>query len=199
MDFLLNALVYVADYSYVGIFFALLLSGYLLPIPEEVLLFLVGYLISVDIINPYLGIAVAFLGVLIGDNALFLLSLHNSKYTRKLKDKIVELPFLKEREVTHQNIGKAIFFTRFIIGLRFLGPIFAGTMKVTWRYFLFYNTSALVIYTVAIVFLGYHFSEAFVEVVICIAAVRHSISVLFMLLLAVAVTIYAHKRFYKRV
>ena len=55
---------YLEQLSYVGLFLFVVFSGYLIPIPEEIMLLLLGYIAGVGIINIYTALAAGILGVL---------------------------------------------------------------------------------------------------------------------------------------
>lgn len=132
--------------------------GYLIPFPEEIFLLVVGYIAGTGVYNIYLATLFALLGVLSGDNVLFFLSKYKaSKLVDKLQKRLDKHKIMKYRHLMKKHIGKTIFTLKFIVGLRIFSPFLAGSMRVKWSVFQFYNFLAVAIYIPILVFLGYHF------------------------------------------
>ena len=130
---------YSTHFSYLLIFLLPALGGHVIPIPEEVVLLLAGYLAGEAVNNLYLTMAVAFAGVLTGDNVLFWLSRKGSHIVNKLKNKLPARIVNKYQNMIQTHLRKTIFLGRFVVGLRFLSPILAGSNRVPWTTFQFYN------------------------------------------------------------
>ena len=191
-----NIIDYAQKFSYLGIFALIVLSGYIVPIPEEVLLLTAGYLAAYTAINIYLVTVVAVLGVLIGDNFLFWLSHYKgSKIVSRLKKRIRKNELLKYERLMKAHIGKTIFMLRFIVGLRFFGPFLAGSMKTKWKTFQFYNLLAVLIYAPTVVFLGYHFHNKFLVILTELEIVRHILFALVLIALSYLITLFLRKKF----
>ena len=187
---------YMEQFSYVGIFILLALSGYLVPIPEEILLLLTGYTSALGFNNLYIALIVSILGILAGDNVLFWLSRYKgSGLIDKLKRKVRKNELLKYRHLMKRHIGKTIFAVRFIVGLRFFGPFLAGSMKTKWKTFQFYNLLAVVIYTPIMIFLGFHFHNKLALVITQVEIVRHLMFFIFLAVVGYLITIFVKKKF----
>ena len=78
----------IESLSYVGIFIALLLVGYLIPVPEEVLLILIGYSVSEGIGSLFPVILVSIAGLYFGDNALYYLTRKGNEWILKIRRRI---------------------------------------------------------------------------------------------------------------
>lgn len=163
----------IQGFSYFGIFGFVMFVGYLIPIPEEIALLAIGYIASVGPLKLPLAIAISAAGVIIGDNILFLLSLHGSKYVERLKNKLRKNKLIHYEHVMHEHIGKTIFFIRFIVGLRFFGPVLAGMLKVKWRRFFLINAAASFIHAMFFITLGYFFHRRFLVLVTQVEIIRH--------------------------
>ena len=192
-QFLLN---YIGQFSYIGIFILVALCGYIIPIPEEILLLLIGYIAGVGLINVYIALIPAALGVLAGDNILYWLSRYKgSKLIDKLKHKVRKNELMKYRHLMKRHIGKTIFILRFIVGLRFFSPFLAGSMKIKWKIFQFYNLLAVLIYVPIMTFLGYHFYNKLALVITEVEIVRHLLFFLFLAIVGYLISIFINKRF----
>jgi membrane protein DedA with SNARE-associated domain len=188
--------IYQEHFSYFGIFAIVALSGYLIPFPEEIVLLSLGYFTAAIHANIFAVITVAIIGILAGDSAIFYLSLSSNKYIDRLKRKIRE-PILKKYEQFLQNHAKkTIFASRFIIGLRFIGPVLAGSAKTSWSSFLVSDGAAAIIYTLFIVLLGFHFHNKILLLISEFELIRHLIFLTVVVLVGGGISIFLHKRFF---
>lgn len=173
----------IEHFSYFAIFVFALFSGYFIPIPEEIILLITGYLAKSHMIHLIPAIFVVIIAFVIGDNILFKLTLRSNKHVSKLVHEVFSLKLIKDkRSFLEKHIGAMIFVSRFVPFLRFVGPVFAGYVKVSEKTFMFFNTLAIVIYAPIVMSVGYFFKDYFSQIVIEIGKVRH---ILFMLLLIV--------------
>lgn len=160
-------------FSYLGVFISLLFVGYVIPFPEEVVLMLIGYVAGRHFVNLELALVVAMAGLLTGDLLLFVLSRGGSKLISQMRRHISKHRLMKYEAMLHDHIGKTVFLSRFVVGLRIFSPILAGTSKIRWQTFLLFDALAIVIYVPIFVGLGfvfqYHLKTLLAEVLI----VRH--------------------------
>ena len=189
---------YIAHFSYVGIFLAVSLAGYVIPLPEEVMLLVAGYIAGFGF-NFYAVVLASILGVLTGDSILFWLSRYKgSKLVDKLKRRVDKHEVAKYRHLMKEHIGKTIFILRFIIGLRFLSPFLAGSMRIKWKNFQFYNMLAAIVYVPIMVFLGYHFHNKLVVLITSFEIARHIIFILVLVAIGTLISIFLKKKFYAK-
>ena len=164
---------YVDQFSYAGIFVISLLSGHLIPFPEDVILLIAGYLSSAGFINPYYAIAAAILGILVGDNILYSLSKSDSKYIHKVREYVYRSRLLKREDIIRAHIRKAIFLSRFVPFFRTIGPVVAGTLKIRRSTFQLYNFLGMGVYVPVMVGIGYFFESKMTQLVAKVESVRH--------------------------
>lgn len=181
----------VGQFSYLGVFFVSLFAGYLIPLPEEVVLLAVGYIGSVGALNVYAAAGVATLAILLGDCILFFLALRESARIEWLRRKVVGR---NPKPFSIEHAGLRIFVLRFIAGLRFLSPIYSGAMKVSWRTFVLYDLLALLIYVPTLVFLGFHFHNSILAIVTQVEVFRHALFSLILLVVSIWATVYINRR-----
>ena len=187
---------YLEQFSYLGIFISIALSGYIIPVPEEILLLLIGYISGVGLNNVYIALLASIIGVLLGDNILFWLSRYRgSKLIDKLKRKIRKNEVMKYKNLMKQHIGKTIFILRFIVGLRFFGPFLAGSLKVRWKTFQLYNFLAFLIYVPIMVFLGFHFHKQLALLITEFEIIRHLVFLTFLTFLGFLISTFIRKKF----
>ena len=156
-DFLMN---YIEALSYFGIILFILLGSIGLPLPEETILLIAGYLASVGYLKlPYV-LAIVLITTFIGDNMAYWIGrikgksllLKYGKYIFIHKERLE-----KAEKYFKNHGGKTVFFSRFIIGLRFFGPIIAGSLKMRWRRFLLFNILGILIWVPTVTLIGYFF------------------------------------------
>jgi len=191
--------IYLEHISYLGTFVLMVLSGHLVPVPEEVILLLVGYASGIGLSNVYLTVAFAVLGVVTGDSLLFYLSRHGSRYVEKLKKRIAPAKIEKYEKMMNAHTGKTIFLSRFIVGLRFFSPLLAGMLKIKWQTFLTYNIPAVILYVSFIIFLGYHFNTDIVRMITEIKLARHLIFMLLITVIGLLLSYWAGKKFLAKI
>ncbi|MFH1145955.1 MAG: DedA family protein [bacterium] len=151
---------YLYTYNYVGVFVWLVLGSLWIPLPEEIALLFAGYQAEGSYFRLSWAIAVSVAGLLVGDNIAYWLSRH---YGNKLVDRLgirnskwrvwIEKQF-------DNNAGRAVFFARFAIGMRAIGPWLAGVHKMPWIDFLFYNFLSIIVWIPLVVYVGFLFGDS---------------------------------------
>ena len=187
---------YLENFSYFGIFLALVISGYLIPFPEEILVLIVGYAAAAGFVNLYIAALVSIAALIAGDNILFWLS--KTGHATKFAVKVKKSKLAKFRKYMEGHIGKTIFLFRFIIGLRILSPYLAASMKVKWKKFQFYDLLAILIYVPVLIFIGYHFHNNLAVLLTKFAAIRHFIFLVISITIGIIVTLYINNKFFKK-
>ncbi len=188
---------FIENISYLGIFVTMALSGHLVPVPEEILLLLIGYASGVGFVNVYVALAMASLGVIVGDIALFLLSRSGSHYVDRLKSKLSPEKIARYEKLMKSHAGKTIFLSRFIITIRFFSPILAGSLRINWKTFMLADFSAAILYVGAFIFLGYHFNNDIASLITEIKLARHIIFILLLTLIGLLISYWAGKKFFR--
>ncbi len=144
--------------SYGGIWVVSFLSNIVIPIPEEIVLLALGYLSGTGVVNGYIIIPIVISALLVNDLILYLLSKHGSKLTNFLYTKFFAKRLEKKGNfINNISTRKIIFFSRFLMQLRFLGPFLAGSRGFPKKDFLRYNLFALLIYVPLYIGLGWYF------------------------------------------
>lgn len=159
---------YIEHFTYLGLFVILLLCGMGLPMPEDIALLAGGFLVHRGVIRYPITLAVALLGVVAGDNSLFFLGRRfgtglvryfglNRPGSKAQIDRI--------RAFMRRHGHRAIFYARFLAGLRALIYLTAGSFGVTPLRFLVYDLLGAIISVPIVVSIGYLFGGQ-LEVVI---------------------------------
>ena len=179
----------VEQYSYFAIFLFALFSGYFIPIPEEIILLITGYMARLGLIHLTPGIFIVIIAFIIGDNILFRLALKNNKHVAKLIHEVLSLKiFIRKRPFLEKHIGATIFSSRFIPFLRFVGPVFSGYVKASEKTFMFFNTLAIIIYAPFIIWVGYFFHDYFGQILIEVGKARHMLFILVLIIIGLLIS-----------
>jgi membrane protein DedA with SNARE-associated domain len=151
---------YIENYTYTGLFGVLLLCGLGMPLPEDIALLAGGFLVHRGITQYPMTLAVSFLGVVVGDNSLFYLGRRFgtglvSYFRLGRPSSQVQIDRLKTFMDRHGN--RAIFYARFLAGLRALIYLTAGSLGVSPGRFAFYDMLGALISVPIVVSIGYFF------------------------------------------
>ena len=192
MAFVMNEILVlnsVEQFSYLAIFLFAISAGYIVPIPEEIVLLITGYMASAGYIHFTPALFVIILAFIIGDNVLYKLTLKNNKLVKKMIHEVLSLTIIaKNRKFLEKNISTTIFITRFIPFLRFIGPVFSGYVKVKEKTFMLFNTLAIVIYAPIMLCVGYFFHDDFTRIVSEMGRVRHIAVILGWVIIGLLIT-----------
>lgn len=183
----------MSGYSYLGIFLTLLLSGYIIPVPEEILLIALGYLASAGDIDMLKAMPFATFGIFCGDLAVHLLSRSRHRFVDTFTRRLEHSRLAQSRFICADKIYRTVFISRFLPGLRFVGPMLSGIARIPILAFCFYNILALLIFVPALVLVGYYFHNQILPIITTVEEVKHGIFIL-----ATAVVAYYIMRYVKR-
>ena len=161
--------------SYGGVFILSLLANVFIPVPEEVVLLALGYAVRAAGWNLPLTVVIVISGLLISDLVLYWLSRKGNKLVMGFYNRIFKNRLADRKQWLENNVNKVIFFSRFLVQLRFLGPFFAGQTKVHWKTFLFYELLAMIIYVPLVIGAGWLFHNSIQNIIGGINVVRNVI------------------------
>ncbi len=149
----------VGGLSYFGVLILAFLSNVVIPVPEELILIAMGYLTGNGLFIYPVVMGIFILGLMLSDYILYSLAFRGSKLVKRFIKKIEKRGLLKNEDYTRRHIKKIIFFSRFLVYLRFIGPVMSGYLRVDRKTFLTHNFLALVIYVNVFLGLGHHFHK----------------------------------------
>ncbi len=152
---------------YVVVLGLILLSGFGLPIPEDIPLILAGYLCypfdgEAGYANPWVLFPLAFLAIIGADLMVFYMGRRYGHHIPKLplmRRFLTEKRLAKTEALLHKHGGKFMFAARFLPGLRAPAIFTAGNFKVPYWKFLAYDGGAALISVPVILGLAYYFAE----------------------------------------
>ena len=153
---------YIEHFTYVGLFLVLLLCGLGLPVPEDLALLTGGFLVHRGITQYPTTLAISFVGVVAGDNSLFFIGRRFGtgilKYLGFVRPRTLpRIARLKRFMDRHGNM--AIFYARFLAGMRALVYLTAGSAGVSPRRFVVYDALGALISVPVVVSIGYFFGD----------------------------------------
>lgn len=180
--------------SYAAIFFVSFFVGYVFPLPEVVALILFGFLGATTNLNIFLIFLIAFLGSILGDNLLYRLSFLGNRWVGKFNEKMRKHELIKYENLVLDNIGKTIYFLRLITGVRFFGPVIAGSLNVSWRNFFWANFGATFFNTLLFVSIGYYFHRHIFSVIAEAEVARNALLFFSAALVAFLLTTFSNKK-----
>ncbi len=199
MELLERLVTVFAENGYFAVFIALLLCGAGVPLPEDITLVAGGVIAGLGYANVHVMFAVAMVGVLAGDSAMFLLGHHYG--ARILQWRLVARVLTPERYAKVQQKferygNRLMFFARFLPGMRTAVYITAGsTHRVSFlRFFLLDGLAALISVPIW-VYLGYLGADNHEWLAMWIRRGQNGLWVLAgIVIVAVAVLWWRHKR-----
>ncbi|MGG5793752.1 DedA family protein [Bacillus nitratireducens] len=131
----------ITDYGYLAIFLMLLLGIVGLPIPDEVIMTVVGYFTNINVLNYELAILVSFVGALLGTVISYMIG---KKAGRPFIDKYGKWIGLKEKRMNKvakwmEKYGPySLVFGYFIPGIRHITCYLLGVSKMNLKTYILF-------------------------------------------------------------
>jgi len=191
-EILINQL---GTFSYLGIFGVSFLANVVIPVPEEIVLLALGYLAGSGHANIFYIIPIVIVGLLASDIVMYSLARAGNKYVGMFYDKFFSHRLENKQHWIEEHIDKVIFYSRFMVQLRFIGPFMAGHLKVPFRKFLTYELAALVIYVPLFVWIGHYFQSRIVRIIDGVDLIRNIILIAFAIIIVISLLRYSYRRF----
>jgi membrane protein DedA with SNARE-associated domain len=129
-------------------------------VPEEFTLLTAGFLIAKGVMNPLLVVLTAMSAALVFDSVLYVLARSGASYAVALRDKAFTKEFDKTRIFSPNHPLRTIFFLRFFMGFRLIGPLYAGFSKIPWPKFALVTLASIGIYFPFVISMGYIFNRS---------------------------------------
>ncbi len=154
---------FIADYGYWAVALALLCENAGIPVPGETTLLLASFLAYSEH-QLHLGwiIVVGICAATLGDNLGYAFGYYGGRPLLQRYQNVFRIPpaTLKRGEEMFARYGAAaIFFARFIFGMRvFAGPL-AGVLRMRWRAFTLFNFLGAAVWVSFIAGAGYLFGQ----------------------------------------
>ncbi len=184
----------IGGLTYGGMFILALISNMVVPVPEEIILVVVGYFSAKGQFNFLYSYIIFVAGMFISDTILYLMAYKGSRLTKRLQHKIENNRHLKDEGFVTRHIKKIIIISRFLMYLRWIGPVLSGVTRVRYKTFAFYNLIALLVYVPLVLWLGFYFENYIDKIISDVNRVRN----IFMLVLSIFILIILAKTINKK-
>jgi membrane protein DedA with SNARE-associated domain len=190
-----NLLHLIGQYGYLFVFLGVMLEGVGIPLPGETVLIAAGALAHRGSLTLWETMVMGSLGAVMGGQAGYFAGrfggrpfvLRWGRYVFITPERLGRAESFFER-----HGGKAVFFARFITGLRVFGALVAGMSRMSWRKFTLYSVLGGLVWATAAVALGYFLWAS-------IGLVEHWIGRISLLLAAALVLAVILSRSYRKV
>lgn len=183
--------------SYGGVWLLSFAANVIVPVPEEAILLILGFLAAGPQWNGYILVPVIFAGVIASDIIIYILARKGNKIIMWAYNKIFASKVEGKTQWINKHMDKVIFFSRFLIQLRFLGPFLAGHMKVPFRKFITLDVAALLIYIPAYLTIGWYFRSRIEFILSGVGVVRNIVMTLVIIMLMLFLMKILRSKFYK--
>lgn len=187
---------YFEGISYLGIFLVVILSGYIIPVPEDIIMLIIGYIAAIHAVNLSIAIVVSVLAIIFADFALYYLSFHGFKlavsFEKRIKANIVNwyIGHMKERTFL------VMFVSRFIPGLRVVSPLVAGMIKISQPRFIFNSICSACIYVPLMILIGFFFHSKITPLISAVESTKHALFIILVVGIGLLTAVFARKKFF---
>jgi len=149
MDFLDTLIRFFAENGYVAVFVVLLVSGFGVPVPEDISLVAGGIISGLGYADVRVMCLVGLAGVLVGDSVMFLIGRHlgvRAMQLRWIRHLMTPRRYALVRQKFDRYGNRLMFIARFLPGLRSAIYLTAGmTQRVPfWRFLMLDGLAALI-------------------------------------------------------
>lgn len=188
LEFILG---YIGELSYFAIFVLFILGGIGVPLPEEIILLVAGYVAFLGTIHIAGALIVSFAGVLVSDLIGYWIGRRGGKLLTRFLSKE---KFKKMESYFKKHGGKTIFLSRFMIGVRVFFPVVAGMTRMRFREFLYWEVLATAIWVPIVVLIGFFFGAFLPTIVDWVKQIDLVISVVFAFIVLLALFAIAKRK-----
>ena len=193
-DFLLQHLhAFFAEFGYWAVLLALLGENAGLPVPGETVLLYASFLAYSEHRLQLAWIIVAGIcACTLGDNVGYFIGHRGGRPLLERHQRWFRVnpqAFARGERLFEQHGAAAIFWARFIFGMRIIAGPLAGVLSMPWRKFLLFNFLGAVVWVSAVATIGYVFGREFESV---LSTFEHVNLIVFGLLLIALAVAYFH-------
>ncbi len=184
----------IGRYGYLVIFLGVMAESAGVPLPGETVLIASGALAHRGVLDPGDVLLFGTLGAVTGDQVGYWIGRKGGRpfvlrWGRYLW--ITSGRLARAQAFFDRHGGRAVFFARFITGLRVFGALAAGTSRMPWGRFALYNALGGTVWATAAVSLGYFLSAS-------ISLVEHWVGRASLLLVALLILILGLRWAYRK-
>ena len=182
---------YLEHFTYAGLLVVLVLCGLGLPVPEDAVLLTGGFLAHRGIVEYPVALAISFVGVITGDCSLFFLGRRFGTGILRyfgLMHPGSRRSIARMRSFMDRHGHRAVFYGRFLAGLRALVYLSAGSLGVPVSRFLMYDLLGAVISVPLVVSLGYLFGGEIERILRYLGGIQRALLIIAVLSLLIWLT-----------
>jgi membrane protein DedA with SNARE-associated domain len=154
---------FVEQYGLIVVFLLIAAESAGVPLPGETALIAAGIFASQGHYSIVTVIIVAAVAAIIGDNVGYWIGrefgrgfLQRYAIVKRFSDRVIP----RAERFFNKHGGKAVFFARFIAGLRVAGAWIAGFSKMTWWRFFAWNAIGGIAWATLVALIAYYFGHA---------------------------------------
>jgi len=165
---------WLANWGYLGIFVCVFVGNLGIPVPEETVMLVAGFLAGRAILELRWVYVVVVLSAVSGDCCGFFIGRHGGqRIIARLATRFETIRHRYERLQLffHTHGSKAVFMARFIAGVRFMAGPMAGAAGMPFLRFLGWNVLGAIVWCSIVVTIGYLVGDQLYRV----AEVAHSV------------------------
>jgi len=169
---------YLEHFTYLGLLIVLVLCGLGLPVPEDAVLLTGGFLAHRGLVEYPVALAVSFVGVITGDCSLFFLGRRFGTGLLRyfgLMHPNSRRSIARMRKFMDRYGNRAVFYGRFLAGLRALVYLSAGSLGVPTSRFLMYDLLGATISVPLVVSLGYLFGSEIERILYYLGGIQRAL------------------------
>lgn len=163
MDFLDFLIRLFTENGYLAVFLVLLVSGFGVPIPEDITLVAGGIIAGLGYANPELMCLTGLAGVMVGDSTMFLIGRHFGPRARRVRwvgHLLTPARYARVQGMFSRHGSRLMFIARFLPGLRSAVFLTAGmTGQIRFRRFFMLDGLAALISVPVWIYAGFHGAE----------------------------------------
>lgn len=180
---------FIELYGAIGIFIWFLTFDNLTPLPAEISLIIIGYLVAHNAFQPAGAMIASFLGLISVDIIYFWLTHSGNNFIMKLFNKKQGKFLDRYKKSMQTKMPQTLILLIFIPRMRMFGPILAALTKCSFKRFLFFDAIGLAGFVITFVFLGIIFHNSLSKVLDELSLARHLIFGVSMLILTLFIII----------
>jgi membrane-associated protein len=188
----------LVEQSPLGIILAAMIANIFPGIPEEVFLLGLGYY-SATTGSGFLVLgSFLIVGLMISDTILYYASYRGLPWLKNIFNKLWGKDLDQNQDFLKKHQYKIIFFSRFVMNLRAIGPFTAGLLKMPYLKFFMINALALIIYVPLMLSIGYYFQDRIELILGGVGVVKNAIFMGVVLILIFVIIRSLKRRFKKK-
>lgn len=149
----------VSTLSYLGILGISFIANVVVPVPEEIVILAIGYVVGMGVLDFWITVPIVIVGALLSDIGMYALSYHGNRLVEKFYNKFFAKIAPPDSSFLRRHLNKVVFVARFLVQLRFLGPFFAGRFRMAFWKFVAIDLSALAVYILILMWAGHYFAN----------------------------------------